>query len=188
MVVAAFALPAASISYAQSNRDDSVTRVPVVFSGGHETDPRDRGRPVVLIAGALGVPTDVFREAFTHVRPAPAGTEPDPRQVHDNKDALLSALDRYGVTNRRLDTVSDYYRYVRRRGELWPTKPAKAYAVVESGQVTKFVITSGGSGYSSPPTVTVPNVQGGEAKVKLSFGKLLEKNGSVAAITLLSAR
>ena len=35
-------------------------------------------RPVVLIAAALGVSSDVFREAFSHVRPAPAGTRPDP--------------------------------------------------------------------------------------------------------------
>ena len=31
----------------------STTQVPLVFSGGHETDPRDHGRPVVLVAGAL---------------------------------------------------------------------------------------------------------------------------------------
>src|ERR1051325_7086572 len=81
-----------------------VTRVPVVFSGGHETDPRDHGRPVVLVAGALGVQPQVFRDAFSHVRPAPRGTEPDPRQVRENKAALMSALGRYGVTNDRLDT------------------------------------------------------------------------------------
>jgi hypothetical protein len=47
-----------------------VTKVPVVFSGGHDTVVVDRGRPVVLIAAALGVPDEVFREAFSHVRPA----------------------------------------------------------------------------------------------------------------------
>src|SRR5947209_5523361 len=57
------------------------TRIPVTFAGGHETDPRDRGRPVVLIAAALGVPADVFRAAFRNVTPAPAGREPDPEQV-----------------------------------------------------------------------------------------------------------
>src|SRR4051794_34511931 len=54
-------------------RDPAVMRVPVVFSGGHETNLRDHGRPVVLVAGALGVPAQVFRDAFSHVRPAPAG-------------------------------------------------------------------------------------------------------------------
>jgi hypothetical protein len=39
-------------------------KVPVTFSGGHETDPQDRGRPVVLVAGALGVKPEVFRKAF----------------------------------------------------------------------------------------------------------------------------
>ena len=132
-------------AWAQSNPGPSMTRVPVVFSGGHETDPRDRGRPVVLIAAALGVPSDVFREAFRHVRPAPAGTAPDPRQVRENKAALLDALGPYGITNKRLDTVSDYYRYVRRRGKLWPTKPASAYALVREGKIVSFVVTNGGA-------------------------------------------
>src|SRR4051794_9854824 len=34
--------------------------VPVTFSGGHETDRRDGGRPVALVAAGLGVPADVF--------------------------------------------------------------------------------------------------------------------------------
>ncbi len=172
----------------QSNQGPSTTRVPVVFSGGHETDPRDRGRPVVLIAAALGVPSDVFREAFSHVRPAPAGTAPDPRQVRDNKAALLDALGPYGITNERLDTVSDYYRYVRRRGKLWPTKPAAAYALVRDGRIVSFVVTNGGSGYSSPPTVTVRDFDGATAKVELSFSKQFTKNGSVASIKLVPER
>ncbi len=180
--LAAMVLSAAPTLRAQS---DSKSRVPLVFSGGHETDPRDRGRPVALIAAALGVPSDVFREAFSHVRPAPAGTEPDPRQVRANKDALMDALGKYNVTNRRLDTVSNYYRYVRRRGELWPTKAAKGYAVVENGKITSFVITNGGSGYSSPPTVSIPKMGRVSAKVELSFSKTFEKNGAVSAVTLL---
>jgi len=181
--LAAMVLSAAPTLRAQS---DSKSRVPLVFSGGHETDPRDRGRPVALIAAALGVPSDVFREAFSHVRPAPAGTEPDPRQVRANKDALMDALGKYNVTNRRLDTVSNYYRYVRRRGELWPTKAARGYATVENGKITGFVITNGGSGYSSPPTASVPKMGRVSAKVELSFSKTFEKNGAVSAVTLLS--
>ncbi len=45
-------------------------KVPVTFSGGHGTDPRDYGRPVVLIAAALKVKPEVFRKAFSGVRPA----------------------------------------------------------------------------------------------------------------------
>src|SRR5579862_3361570 len=63
----------------------------VTLSGGHETELRDHGRPVVLIAAALGVPPETFREAFSHVMPARAGEEPDPDQVQRNKRALLSA-------------------------------------------------------------------------------------------------
>jgi hypothetical protein len=162
----------------------AVSRVPVVFSGGHDTDPVDRGRPVVLIASALGVPPEVFRGAFRHVHPAPPGQQPDPQQVRENKAVLLAALAPYGVTNDELDTVSNYYRYVRSQGELWPTAPAIAYALVKGGVITGYVVTSGGSGYSSPPLVIVSGVSGAPAKVQLSFGKTLEKNGSVSAISV----
>jgi hypothetical protein len=184
LIVAASSLVAtAASSLAQSDRDASMTRVPVNFSGGHETDRRDRGRPVVLIAAGLGVSSDVFREAFSHVRPAPAGTRPSPDQVRKNKEALLDALGPHGITNDRLDEVSNYYRYVRSRGEMWPTKPAAAYAEVEGGKIVRFVVTKGGSGYSSPPSVTVSGFDV-SPKVGLSFGKKFESNGSVAAITL----
>src|SRR5437868_3934220 len=71
-------------------------KIQLAISGGHETDPRDHSRPVTLIANALGVTPEVFREAFTHVTPAPAGTEPAPDQIRRNKTALLSALSKYG--------------------------------------------------------------------------------------------
>ncbi len=160
-------------------------RVPVKFSGGHETDRRDRGRPVVLIAAALGVSSDVFREAFRHVRPAPAGSRPAPDQVRKNKEALMNALEPHGVTNDRLDEVSNYYRYVRSRGEMWPTKPAQAYAEVKDGKIVRFVVTKGGAGYSSPPTVSVPGYDV-TTKVELSFGKKLETNGAVKSIKLVA--
>jgi hypothetical protein len=174
---------ASSCSLAHSDQDPAMTRVPAKFSGGHETDRRDRGRPVVLIAAALGVSSDVFREAFSHVRPAPAGSPPAPDQVRRNKEALLDALGPHGVTNDRLDEVSNYYRYVRSRGEMWPTKPAQAYAEVKDGQILRFVVTKGGSGYSSPPTVTVPGFDVA-TKVELSFSRKFENNGAVAAIRL----
>src|SRR5262249_20800938 len=149
---------------------------PVEFSEGHETAPRDNGRPVNLIAAALGVPPEVFREAFSHVRPAPAGTEPDPEQVRHNKEALLAALGKYGITNDQLDKVSDHYRYVRSRGELWPTKPAQAHALIENGAFVRFEITDPGYGYSSPPTITVPGFKYLKAEAKLFFGKDFDTN------------
>lgn len=169
---------------AQQAKSGEESRVPVVFSGGYDTDPQDHGRPVVLIAAALGVPTDVFREAFRHVKPAPAGTEPQPEQVRQNKAALLQALGRNGVTNDRLDEVSNYYRYNRGLGEMWRNTPAAAYATVRNGVVTAFAITNPGSGYSSPPQVSVPGASGVRAKVTLSFSKEFRKNGALSAITL----
>jgi hypothetical protein len=186
-MTAALAGCAGAVSLGQGDRHASMARVPVKFSGGHETDRRDRGRPVVLIAAALGVSSDVFRDAFSHVRPAPGGTRPSPDQVRKNKESLMNALGPHGVTNDRLDEVSNYYRYVRSRGEMWPTKPAQAYAEVEGGKIMRFVVTKGGSGYSSPPSASVPgfNVT---TKVELSFGKKFETNGAVEAITLVTGK
>jgi hypothetical protein len=172
----------ALISHAAPGRDPN--RVKVIFAGGHNTDNRDGGRPVVLIAGALGVPAEVFREAFSHVRPAPAGQEPDPEQVHRNKDELMKALEPYGVTNERLDEVSNYYRYNRGRGEMWPIQEPAAYAKLKDGKVTGFEIEKGGAGFSSAPTFTVPGMTGVSGKAELAYGKDFDKNGSISRMTL----
>jgi len=181
--VAALAVAASMLHANQKPLPPGVTRVPVVFSEGHDTDPRDHGRPVVLVAGALGVAPEVFRDAFSHVRPAHAGEAPEPGQVRENKAALMSALGKYGITNDRLDTVSNRYRYVRSRGELWPTQPAVANALVKDGAIIGYEIVSGGYGYTTPPTATVPENKGAAPKVELSFGKDFEANGSVSTIT-----
>lgn len=178
----AFALPL------QADNTAGVTRVPVEFSGGHETDGVDHGRPVFLVAGALGVPTEVFREAFTHVHPAgPDSGGPTREEAQKNKAALMNALGKYGVTNDRLDTVSNYYRYVRSRGEMWPTKAATAVALVKNGEVIGYEVTDGGNGYTTPPTVTVPGVKSAPAKVELATNKDFSKNGSISAITVTNS-
>jgi hypothetical protein len=79
-----------------------------------------------------------------------------------------------------LDTVSNRYRYVRSRGELWPTKEAKAYAVVESGSVKSIVVTDGGYGYSSVPQITIPGVKQIPATLELRFNADFEKNGAIS--------
>jgi hypothetical protein len=158
-------------------------KVQVIITGGHDTDPRDGGRPVVLIASALGVPPEVFREAFSHVKPAAAGTEPNPIQVKLNKNALLSALGPYGITNDFLDTVSNYYRFNGSAGETWPQTPATATAIVTDGVVTGFTITNPGSGYTSAPAITLSGSDA-SAKAILSFTTDFNTNGSLAAITL----
>ncbi|NCY22574.1 hypothetical protein EBX31_11555 [bacterium] len=175
----AILLFAAVSSHAQ-NRSD-LTRVPIVFSGGYETDPRDHGRPVVLIAGALGVSPEVFRDAFRRVHPANPEKGPVPAEAQANKTALLTTLGKYGVTNERLDQVSDYYRYVASRHELWPTQPAAAYALVQNEKIVGYEIVSGGSGYSSSPAVTVPGFPG-HPIAELLYEKSFEKNGSIRSI------
>ncbi len=179
----AAARPAAVLKLA-----DGSLRVRVIFTGGYETDPRDGGRPVVLIAAALGVPTDVFRKAFSGVTPAAAGEEPAPGQVRRNKAALLKVLEPYGITNDQLDTVSNQYRYAGSKGEMWPTTPAVATARVVDGMVKSFTITGAGSGYSSPPQVSVEGMPDVKADASLDFGSDFKTNGSVKAIALKAGK
>ncbi len=65
--------------------------VPVQISEGHEIGKNDYGRPVVLIAAALGVKPDVFREAFSGVTPA-RGRGPTGEEARKNKAALMKVL------------------------------------------------------------------------------------------------
>jgi hypothetical protein len=161
------------------------TKVDVVFSGGHDTVGEDRGRPVILIASALKVPPQVFRDAFKKVKPAPAGEQPQEAQVRLNKQALMEALSPYGVTDDRLNEVSNYYRYRRSAGEMWRNTPAKAFATVSNGVVTGVTITDPGSGYSSEPTVSLATMPGVKLASSISFDTDFAKNGSVKDIKVL---
>jgi hypothetical protein len=162
-----------------------VARVPVTFSGGHETVPVDHGRPVKLIAAALGVEDEVFREAFSHVHPAgPGSGGPTDAEARSNKAALMNALGKFGVTDERLNTVSNFYRYPPGRGGVWKNQPAAANALVNHGAVVGYEIVSGGYGYTTPPIVSVPGITSAAAKVELAFGKDMESNGAVSAITI----
>jgi hypothetical protein len=157
--------------------------VPLVFSGGHEIGRNDYGRPVPLIAAALGVTPDQFREAFSGVTPA-KGRGPTSAEARKNKAALLKVLGPLGVTNDRLDEVSNYYRFRPQDGELWKTTPAKGYAVVEGGKVEKLIVTVPGFGYCTPPTVTVQGMERVALKATLHLDRDLRKNGSIASVEL----
>lgn len=186
--IALAGLALGALSSASADEPKKPGRVPVTFSGGYETEPEDRGRPVVLVAAGMGVEPEVFREAFKGVRPAPAGTQPTEEQKRQNKRVLENALGKHGVDRDRIDEVSDYYRYNRGKGEMWRTKPAVAFALVQDGKVVGYEVVEAGSGYSSTPTITVPGVKDAPAKVELAFGKDLAKNGSIASITVPKAR
>lgn len=169
---------------AQTDPPD-VTHFPVMISGGHETDPRDHGRPVLLVAGGLGVPPQVFREAFSRVHPVDPGSYPDHERAQQNKGVLLTALAKYGVTNQKLDAVSDAYRYKPGSGQLWPNKPAAIAAFVKNGEVLSYRVIDGGSGYSSPPKLSVPGARSAPVSVKLCFGQSLSANGSISEVTIV---
>src|SRR3954462_1660650 len=101
-----FAAAILSISALVSPAADTfgMAKVPVTFSGGHETDRRDHGRPVVLVAAGLGVAPEVFRDTFSGVHPAgPGSGGPTREEAQKNKQALMSVLGKYGITNDRLD-------------------------------------------------------------------------------------
>jgi hypothetical protein len=159
-------------------------QVPIVLTGGYDTDPRDRGRPVILIAAALGVAPEVFRQAFSSVHPAHGNGGPTDQQARANKQVLMATLGPYGVTDDRLNEVSNYYRYRRESGELWRHTPAAGYATLSNGTVTSITITNPGSGYSSPPMVAIPGATGGDFNAILTFGKDMSKNGSIYTITV----
>lgn len=180
---AAFCILAAAISLAPRLTGAAEMKVPVTFSGGHETDRRDGGRPVALVAAGLGVSPEVFREAFSGVTPARDG-KPTPDQARKNKEALLKVLKPHGVTNERLDEVSDYYRYRPDKGEMWPTKPAKAHAIIEDGRVKQIVVTEPGAGYSTAPRASIPGFEKLSFKINLGFSKDLKKNGSIESIAI----
>lgn len=159
------------------------TKAPVVFSGGHDTEAKDRGRPVVLIAAALGVKTEVFRDAFSGVKPA-KDRKPTKEEAERNKEALMKVLRPYGVTDERLDEVSDYYRYKPGKGNLWKTTPAQAFAGLEDGKVARIVVTDPGSGYSTAPTAMIQGMEKLKLKVTIQFDKEFKKNGSISSIEI----
>ena len=163
-------------------------QIPAVITGGHATDPRDHGRPVILVASALGVAPEVFRDAFSLVKPAPAGERPDPVQVQLNKQALLNTLEPYGITNDRLDDVSNFYRYHGRHDGLWRHTPATVTATIQNGVVTRFTIINAGAGYTTAPTITIPGQPGLKVIATLSFGPDLARNGSLQEIKLVEGR
>lgn len=155
----------------------------VIIDGGYETDPRDHGRPVALIAAALGVESQVFRDAFSNVNPARSGA-PTEARARANKKVLLDALGKHGVTNERLDEVSNYYRYQPGLGNLWKHTPAQATAVIKEGKVTEIKIVNPGSGYLSTPKVSIAGYPDVRIQVKLAFGKNLSTNGTIQSLTI----
>lgn len=174
------AMPAAALQAEE-------TKVPITFTGGYEIGKDDFGRPVGLIAGALGVKPDLFREAFAGVTPA-RGRAPRGDEARANKVALLKVLGPQGVTNERLDEVSDYYRFQPQRGERWPTTVAKAHAIVEDGRVKRIEVTTAGAGYCSPPQATIDSLPNVKLEVTLGFNGDFKKNGAITTIAVAPAK
>jgi hypothetical protein len=58
----------------------------------------------------------------------------------------MKVLGPIGVTDERLDEVSDCRRFQPQNDELWKTTPASGYAVVGDGKVKSVDITEAGPG------------------------------------------
>ena len=156
----------------------------VSFTGGYETDPSDGQRPTRLIAAALGVTQAQFQLAFSGVTPSQGG-EPSPELAARNKAVLMSVLGPLGVTNDRLDEVSNYYRFQGSRGETWPRTPAAATATVTNGVLSGFTVTTAGSGYSSTPSVVLQGVSGASAAATISYTRDFATNGALTALAVV---
>lgn len=139
---------------------------------------------MALIAAALGAETEVFRDAFSGVTPA-HGRGPSEAEARANKKVLLDALGMYGITNERLDEVSDYYRYQPQSGELWKHTPATATATVENGEVVGVKITNSGAGYTVPPTVVVAGHPNVKIEATIEFTQDFQTNGRLASLTVV---
>jgi hypothetical protein len=109
-------------------------------------------------------------------------------EARRNKEALMKVLVPHGITNDRLDEVSDHYRYRPQAGELWPTMEAKAVAIVENGAIKRIEITSAGAGYSSQPKMTVKGLESTKLEATLHFDKDIKKNGSLKSITVATSK
>jgi hypothetical protein len=64
------------------------------------------------------------------------------------------------------------------------TVPAKAYAELEDGKVKRVVGTDPGSGYSTPPTATIRDMEKVGLKVTIQFSKDMKKNGAISSIAV----
>src|SRR5262245_18572082 len=89
LTIACLFMLESTMSKAKTEADE--TKTPVTFTGGHEIGKNDFGRPVVLMAAALGVKPDEFRKAFSGVRPA-RGRGPTREEAQRNKEALMKVL------------------------------------------------------------------------------------------------
>jgi len=156
----------------------------VQIQNGYQTDPRDGGRPVGLIASALEVDGQVFRDAFSEVRPAKGGP-PSEASKRANKKVLMDALSPLGVTDERLNEVSNFYRYRPEAGETWTIQAAKINAVIEDHQVTDLVIEDPGFGYLSEPQVSVVGYPDLQVRVALAFDRDLRRNGRIESVELV---
>ncbi|RTE09988.1 hypothetical protein [Paenibacillus whitsoniae] len=98
---------------------------------------------------------------------------------------MLRVLAPYGITNDRLDEVSNFYRYNGRDGALWQHTLATATPIVTDGKVTGATITNPGSGYTSAPTVTITGPDGTvTAKASVAYTQDFTTNGSLTTIAL----
>jgi hypothetical protein len=97
----------------------------------------------------------------------------------------MDALGKHGITNERLDEVSNYYRYQPQSGELWTHTPATASATIRDGKVVSLEITDPGAGYMTAPTAVVAGHVAVKVKATIEFTKDLRTNVRLTSLTVV---
>ena len=115
------------------------------------------------------------------------GSEPDPQQVMRNKRACsYRPLGPYGVNNDRHGySVGSLPLRAQPRRHVADDAGEGVCDRVRDGVVTGVTFTDGGSGYSSPPAVSISGMPNVKVTATLSFDADFKKNGAVKELTVL---
>ncbi|NQZ84340.1 MAG: hypothetical protein HRU03_01360 [Nanoarchaeales archaeon] len=163
--------------------ENSIT-ILIDINGGYELDLEDKGRPTKLISEGLGISQEQFQYAFSFVTPAGAGRSPTKEEEEKNKIALMNVLEPLGISNDKLDEVSNYYRYRTEVNKKWRHVEAELYAVIIDGVVVSVEITNKGAGYTSKPSLSIEGFEDVELVPVISFSTHLESNGELSEVII----
>ncbi len=94
----------------------------------------------------------------------------------------MKSLGTQGVSNDRLDEVSDYYRFQPQSGKIWTHKPAKAHALIVDGKIERIVVTDPGHGYCSAPKIVVLAMRKRSLKSSSSSRRISKRMGAIKEI------
>jgi len=158
-----------------TNNEDSSEGVMVTVSGGHEIPDTDKGQPLELIGGLLGITGAQARDSFYYPFPKDGN-------LNDWNALFLEQLEYYGLRVDELDIA--LIRYLPTTEGVWNYTHADLRAIIENNVVVGFEIIDGGRGYTSQPTITVEGYDDVGVEMTISYTKDFETNGAITDIRL----